>query len=105
MNQVNKHKIHYLISSNIINFSERNKGMNNPHEGSLGKEVQLILNGHNEQVDKVEDLLTEKLIDFANEVEGKDAEERAGIMNFYYVEICELIRKAAAIGYLINQKG
>jgi hypothetical protein len=62
-------------------------------------EVQAILNGKNQNVNQVEPLLSEALMEMVTAVRNKEGEELAGIMNFHYMEITTLMRKAAAIGY------
>jgi len=66
----------------------------------LPKAAQLILNGHNKQVKKAERPLAELLMKMVAECEGKKGEERAGLMNFHWMEIVSLLRKAAAIAYM-----
>jgi len=71
----------------------------NPYEGDMGEEIQSILTGHNEAISKVEELLTKPLMKLVEESKKAEGEELAGIMNFYHIEIVNLIRKAGAIGY------
>lgn len=65
----------------------------------LPKEIQLILNGHNEEVKKAERLLIDLLMKMVYETRGKEGEELAGMLNFWLMEFRTILRKAAAIGY------
>lgn len=65
----------------------------------LPEEIQLILNGHNKNVKQAEDLLAEPLMKMVKNCGGKEGEELAGTMNFWWMEIVGILRKAAAIGY------
>ena len=65
------------------------------------KNIQLILNGHNEQISKIEPMLSKALMDMYMDCKDKHDEELAGTMNFWYMEITTLIRKAGAIGYML----
>ena len=66
----------------------------------IEKQLQRILNGHSENVREIEQLLAEPLNKLVQETQGKKDEELAGIMNFYWMEIVQIVRKSAAIGYL-----
>ena len=66
----------------------------------INSKAQLILNGHNEQVERVVSLLGQAIGDLVKDVQGKTGEELAGIMNFHYMELTQIVRKGGAIGYM-----
>jgi hypothetical protein len=68
----------------------------------VASEAMRIRNGHNFEVKKVEDLVARQLMKMITACKGKEGEEQAGIMSFYWMEIVTIVREAAAVGYLLG---